>query len=143
MPLETLFSIANLAVLPGWLLVAIAPGWRWSQRYAALLVPLVLAPVYVWLLANNWGPGGFSSLEQVALLFSNRALLLAGWIHYLIFDLFTGSWESRDALAHGIPRWVVTPCLVLTFLLGPVGLAVYLLARAAWRRHLDPFQTRP
>jgi hypothetical protein len=130
MPLETLFSIANLAVLPGWLLVAIAPGWRWSQRY-------------VWLLANNWGPGGFSSLEQVALLFSNRALLLAGWIHYLIFDLFTGSWESRDALAHGIPRWVVTPCLVLTFLLGPVGLAVYLLARAAWRRHLDPFQTRP
>jgi hypothetical protein len=81
--------------------------------------------------------GGFGSLEQVAQLFENRALLLAGWVHYLVFDLFTGSWETRDAAARGIPLWAVIPCLVLTFLLGPVGLMFYLAMRLAWKRTVD------
>jgi hypothetical protein len=141
MSLEALFSLANLSVLPGWVLLAVAPRWRWSQRYAALLIPLLLGTVYVWLLAVNWGgAGGFSTLEGVAQLFSNRGVLLAGWIHYLVFDLFTGSWETRDALVHRIPRIVVVPCLVFTFLLGPAGLLLYLLIRAAWRRVLDPYE---
>jgi hypothetical protein len=140
MSLEKIFELANLAVLPGWILLAVAPRWRWSQRYAALLIPLLLGPVYVWLLAANWGPGGFGTLEGVAQLFSNRALLLAGWIHYLVFDLFVGSWETRDALARRIPHIVVVPCLVFTFLLGPAGLLLYLLIRVAWRRVLDPYE---
>lgn len=137
MPLDTLFSAANFSVLPGWLLLAVAPRWRWSQRYATLLIPLLLGPLYVWLVAAYWGNGSFSTLDDVALLFANRGVLLAGWIHYLIFDLFTGSWVARDALARDIPRWAVIPCLALTFLLGPAGLGLYLLLRVAWRRHLD------
>lgn len=141
MPLDALFSFANLAVLPGWLMIAVAPRWRWSQRYAALLVPLLLGAVYAWLLVTNWGSGGgFGTLDAVAQLFQNRAVLLGGWIHYLILDLFTGAWESRDAISHGIPRWAVAPCLLLTFLLGPIGLGLYLLIRVAWRRHLDPYE---
>ncbi|MBL8232160.1 MAG: DUF4281 domain-containing protein [Bryobacterales bacterium] len=134
MPYDSLFSLANLAVLPGWLLFAVAPRWRWSQRYAMLITPLLLGPVYVWLIATNWGDGGFNSLSGVAQLFSNRGLLLAGWIHYLIFDLFTGSWETRDATANRIPHWAVAPCLLFTFLLGPAGLLLYLLIRFAWLR---------
>jgi hypothetical protein len=138
MSLEQVFSLANLAVLPGWLLIALAPRWRWSQRYATLVTPLTLGPLYAWLLVSNWGQmGGFGSLEQVAQLFENRALLLAGWVHYLVFDLFTGSWETRDAAARGIPLWAVIPCLVLTFLLGPVGLMFYLAMRLAWKRTVD------
>ena len=41
--------------------------------------------------------GGFGSLADVATLFGKPELLLAGWIHYLAFDLFIGAWEVRDA----------------------------------------------
>jgi hypothetical protein len=141
--LDSLFSVANLAVLPGWLSLAIAPRWRWSQRYATLLAPLLLGPMYAWLIASNWGQGGFDTLDSVAQLFANRALLLAGWIHYLLFDLFTGSWETRDAMVHRIPHYVVVVCLFFTFLLGPVGLGLYLLVRLLWRRAVDPYEARP
>jgi sorbitol-specific phosphotransferase system component IIC len=54
--------------------------------------------------------------------------------HYLAFDLFTGAWEARDAVRLGISRWAVLPCLVLTFLFGPMGLALYLLVKLAMRK---------
>jgi hypothetical protein len=67
----------------------------------------------------------------VKALFASDALLLAGWIHYLAFDLFIGAWEVRTARAEGIPHLLVLPCLVLTFLLGPVGLLLFLALRLA------------
>jgi hypothetical protein len=81
---------------------------------------------------GNWGgtPGGFGSLAAVALLFANRWMLLAGWIHYLAFDLFIGSWEVRDAQKNGVPHVLVIPSLALTFMFGPAGLLLYFLTRA-------------
>jgi hypothetical protein len=143
--LNHIFSIAGDIVLPVWLLLIFAPRWRWTQRLAALVVPLLLAAVYAALVLHAGlvpggvpGGGGFGSLPQVARLFTSQQLLLAGWIHYLAFDLFTGAWQSRDALRLGISRWLVAPCLVLTFLFGPIGLAVYLLLRLTLRKELDP-----
>jgi hypothetical protein len=90
------------------------------------------------LIVSHWGetPGGFGSLSAVAMLFSNHWLLLAGWVHYLAFDLFVGSWEVRDSQRLGISHWLVIPCLILTFLFGPVGLLVYFVLRLAMRRSL-------
>jgi hypothetical protein len=133
--LERIFSLAGVVVLPCWILIAAAPRWRWSQRLATFAAPLLIASVYAWLvLGHAWPPGaGFNSMAQVAVLFGSPFALLAGWIHYLAFDLFTGAWESRDAARLGISRWVVLPCLVLTFLFGPIGLALYLLVKLAMR----------
>ena len=80
--------------------------------------------------------GDFNSLAGVAQLFQNPKALLAGWIHYLAFDLFIGSWEVRDAGRAGLHHLLVVPCLVLTFLFGPVGLLLYFALRAALRRRL-------
>jgi hypothetical protein len=66
--------------------------------------------------------------------FENHWLLLAGWVHYLAFDLFIGAWQVRDSKALGISHLLVLPCLVLTFLFGPVGLLLYFLIRVACRR---------
>ena len=65
----------------------------------------------------------------MALLFSNPWALLAGWVHYLAFDLFVGSWEVRDSQARGIPHWLVLPCLFLTFMFGPAGWLLYMAVR--------------
>jgi len=56
--------------------------------------------------------------------------LLAGWTHYLPFDLVHRWWEARDAQRRGVPHLLVVPALVLTFLLGPAGLLLYLGIRA-------------
>lgn len=134
--LERIFSLAGMVVLPCWVLIAAAPGWRWSQRLATFVAPLLIAAVYVWLLVAHpvAKGGGFNSLAQVSVLFRSPYALLAGWIHYLALDLFTGAWEAREAARLGISRWVVLPCLLLTFLFGPLGLAVFLLVKLAMRK---------
>jgi hypothetical protein len=88
---------------------------------------VLLAIVYTALIAINFfgSPGGFSSLPDVALLFSNPWLLLAGWTHYLAFDLLVGTWEARDARDRGVSHLLLVPCLVLTFLFGPAGWLLY------------------
>ena len=102
-------------------------------------MPLLLAALYVALLLHGGRVkgAGFGSLAQVARLFASQDFLLAGWIHYLAFDLFIGAWQSRDALRLGLSRWIVAPCLLLTFLFGPVGLALYLLLRLALRKEIE------
>ncbi len=136
--LDRLFSLGGAVVTPCWLLLLFLPRWRWTQRLATFVAPLLLAVVYLVLLLGAHPPpgAGFNSLAQVALLFSVRRALLAGWLHYLAFDLFTGAWEARDAVRLGISQWLVAPCLLLTFFFGPVGLAIYLLLRLAMRRRV-------
>ena len=138
MTAEQLFSILNLMTMAAWLPLVFLPRVRWAATVVPVAVPLLLAVVYVALLAASLGrsEGGFSSLADVSALFDDPWTLLAGWTHYLAFDLFIGGWEVRDARQRGIPHLLVVPALVLTFLLGPAGLLLYLairwLAPDAW-----------
>jgi len=137
MELETLFSIAGTLVMPGWLLLIFAPWWRWStQLIAPFVIPAILAVLYAFLMATGIGSahGDFNSLAGVRGLFESDRLLLAGWIHYLAFDLFIGSWEVRDARRLRIHHLLVIPCLLCTFMLGPVGLGLYFALRGVLRR---------
>ncbi len=136
MDLETLFSVLNTGVLPFWALLVLAPRWIWTQRLAnSVLVAAVYAPIYLWLLLSALGgEGNFSSLAGVGALFRQPEALLAGWIHYLVFDLFVGAWIGRDAIRRDIHHAFVVPCLVLTLMMGPVGLGVYAAIRGALRQ---------
>lgn len=137
---ETLFGAAGKLAMAGWALLVFAPRWRWSQRIASAVIPLTLAIVYLVLLVLYFpkSPGGFGALAQVAQLFQNPWLLLAGWLHYLAFDLFLGAWQARHAQRLGISHFLVIPCLVLTFLFGPIGLLVFWTLRSAVERRLFP-----
>lgn len=129
---DQLFSLCNAIALGGWLLLIVAGRVRWVPALVTgAILPLLFAVFYGVALIPHWGetPGGFGSLDAVQSLFSNRWLLLAGWVHYLAFDLFAGSWQVRDAREHGIPHLLVVPGLVLTFLFGPLGLALYFVIR--------------
>ena len=131
MTAEQLFSILNLITLAAWLPLVFLPRVRWSATVLPIVVPSLLAVVYVAIVAATFAQseGGFSSLADVATLFENPWMLLAGWIHYLAFDLFIGGWEVRDAQGRGIRHLLVVPALVLTFLFGPAGLLLYLAIR--------------
>lgn len=137
---EQIFSTANSVAMAGWIVLILGARTRWAATLVSgALIPLALAVLYSYLIAAHWGEtkGGFGSLAAVAMLFSNPWLLLAGWIHYLAFDLFIGSWEVRDARVHNVPLLAVVPCLLLTFLFGPAGLLVYFAIRFARTRSVQ------
>ena len=132
MSAESIFTLLNSIALVAWLLIAIFPRRPLVvQTIAGAAVPAFFAVAYVAMIASAWGgsEGSFSSLQGVAALFENPWLLLAGWTHYLAFDLLVGVWEVRDASGRGLPHVMVLPCLLLTFLFGPAGWLLYLVLR--------------
>jgi hypothetical protein len=104
-------------------------------------IPGVIGLAYIALFASSWGNtpgGGFGSIGEVRALFANDHALAAGWLHYLAFDLFVGSWIAELGLRHGVPALLLVPCLLLTFLLGPTGLVLFLLLRLAFGERAAP-----
>jgi len=134
---ETVFTIANNGILIFWLLLIVAPRWKGTDLLVhSMAVPVVIGLTYAWLIARAFmgegAPGAsFSSLQGVMAFFTSPVAATAGWIHYLVFDLFIGAWEVRDAQRRGISHWAVVPCLIVTLLFGPVGFLLYLALRAA------------
>jgi hypothetical protein len=123
------FAIINYVAIAGWILLIVLPGRRVvSDVIASVLIPAALGVFYLAVLASAWGSseGSFSTLAGVSTLFQNPWLLLAGWAHYLAFDLFVGSWEVRDARKRGVPHLLVVPCLILTLMFGPAGWLLYM-----------------
>ena len=129
---DSLFSTSNLVAMSGWLLLTVAPRWKFTRILVTSgLIPILLGAAYLILVALFFGEGegSFSSLNGVMALFQNPWAVLAGWIHYLAFDLFIGSWEVRDSEKYAISHFLVIPCLFLTFMFGPVGLVLYVIIR--------------
>lgn len=139
-----LFSVANTVAMLGWLLLLIAPRWMVTRRLVLSgALPLGLAVAYAVVIGIHYaGPqgsvGGFSSLAEVALLFQDPWALLAGWVHYLCFDLAVGAWSARDAHRRRVPHLLLIPCLLFTFMLGPVGMLLYAIVRRFYPLNLPP-----
>ena len=132
MTADLIFSIANSVSVLCWILLAVFPGRRQvTEVVAGAALPALFAAAYLALVVAVFpgATGSFSTLAGVAQLFANPWLLLAGWLHYLAFDLLIGAWEARDSVERGVPRWVLVPCLFLTLMFGPAGWLLYRLAR--------------
>ncbi|MFD1193612.1 ABA4-like family protein [Seohaeicola saemankumensis] len=137
---DSLFQIAGPIAMIGWIFLALAPlAPKWADRIGGVIIPAILSVGYTAVILGYWwqGQGGFDSLANVMLLLSNPWMALAGWVHFLAFDLFIGGWITRQARRDGIPHLVVLPCLLLTFLFGPAGLILFL-SIGAMRRLVTP-----
>ena len=137
------FSVAGMIAMAGWLgllvslfVVGARPiAWTAAQR----AIPALLAVAYILLIWNGMHEaigGGFGSIAAVRALFANDSALAAGWLHYLAFDLFVGTWIARTGLESGVPALLLIPCLALTFLFGPAGLLLFLAVRLAFRGNM-------
>ena len=134
---EAVFRIANFGAVIAWIVLVLAAvfGWRRAlERFCGLYVPLLLAAAYVVLLVTHWGGGGdFSSLAGVGAMFRRPAALLAGWLHYLAFDLLIGVAIAERFLEDRMPRILLLPVLPLTFFFGPAGWLLFQAIRFARR----------
>lgn len=141
---DTLFQISNPMAALGWALLAFAPFMpRFADRVAGYFIPALFSLGYTVVLLVHWwsAEGGFDTLPNVMLLLSNPWTALAGWVHYLAFDLVVGAWITRTARTEGIPHLLILPILALTFLVGPMGFLAFLGLRAARTATLTPKET--
>jgi hypothetical protein len=141
---ERIFVFANAFALVCWLVLAIAPRRTVTRKLLLSgAVPALLSLAYAVLIVAFFGnaEGGFGSLGDVMKLFTNEWTVLAGWVHYLAFDLLVGIWEVNDAQVKGIPHWLVIPCLFFTFMLGPIGFLIYFVLRILLREEVRRDQT--
>lgn len=134
--LELIFKVANLTAMLGWVILILLPRrWKPLNYFSTLVIPVLLSFVYsVLILISLSGDseGGFSSLAEVKLLFTSDKALLAGWIHYLAFDLFIGGVIARKSDVIGLHRIIQAPILFLTFMLGPLGFVLFQLTYGGW-----------
>ncbi|MEM1146815.1 MAG: ABA4-like family protein [Pseudomonadota bacterium] len=129
MNLEAAFSLFNLSALIGWILLIFGPRrYRIVFYIPQYIIPTFLSLAYAGLMFSHFFTveGGYGSLSEVGALFSVNELLLAGWVHFLAFDLFIGAWIAERSDAIGIPRIMQAVFLLATFMFGPVGLALFL-----------------
>jgi hypothetical protein len=132
MDYEMAFSAAGILAMIGWLLLLTSPSIpKWSDRISGFAIPIILSLGYAALLifSGETDGGGCGSLAEVMALFSYPEAMLAGWVHFLAFDLFIGAWQCRAARIKGMRFWPVIPCLALTFLFRPLGLLAFLALR--------------
>lgn len=133
MTADTIFQLSSSLALLGWLLlIVLSPFVFYIDKFLIGIIITLLCIVYAWLIISYFNMNdmsSFGSLDGVMRLFTNRELVTAGWVHYLAFDLLAGIWIKRNSVKYNIPHLLVVPCLLLTFMLGPVGLLLYLLFR--------------
>ena len=142
---STTMSLTGPLVMAGWagliLSLFVKPVRPVAWAAAQILVPIILALAYIvliWEGRSAFESGGFGSIEEIRALFADDAVLVAGWFHYLAFDLFVGTWIAREGVERRIPGLLLVPCLLLTFLFGPTGLLLFLILRLAFRERLIP-----
>ena len=141
-----LFEASGPVAMLGWLSLALLPRrLAWRRALAGTVAPLLLAMAYAGLIAAGWSrnDGGFDSLDAVKRLFASDVLLLAGWLHYLAFDLLIGVHIDERAERAGIPRLAMLPAFLCTFLFGPAGWLLYRVQEWATLRVRAARTTRP
>jgi len=141
---EQVFSLCGTAAMAGWVLLIFAP-----RRVALLnavplwIIPAGLSAVYAALVLSRFSGigGGFDSLASVAVLFESDWALLAGWVHFLAFDLFVGAVMAARMDRAGVGRLTQAPILGATFMLGPLGFLIAALTELGLRAGRLPTQT--
>lgn len=131
---DSIFQLCSTVAMIGWLiLIIISPFWFDTDKLLIGIIITLFAIVYAWCISQSFNPADFEkfgTLDGVMSLFTNKMAVTAGWVHYLAFDLMVGIWIKRNAVKYGISHWIIIPCLLFTFMMGPVGLLLYLIIRS-------------
>lgn len=132
------FSLANMMAMAMWILMIFLPRWKATTFLTNhKLIPMLLSISYVFYIAKSMSQGGgmdFGSLESVMNLFTKEHAVMAGWIHYLAFDLLIGMWMIEQNKKLGIHSILMGICLLCTFMLGPVGFLIFQVCKMFFKK---------
>ena len=136
--IEMLYYLVNLGVLPFWLILIFFPQSQICRYFVTSIFPIfMLGGAYVFLLYKSYlnsydFDGNFElylGIDSISNLFSDKTFLMMFWIHFISINLFTGGWIVRDSQKLGINKILIIIPLIITYLIGPLGIFIYWLIR--------------
>ena len=144
--IEILYYWVNLGVLPFWLILIFFPNSNISRYFVTSIFPIfILAGAYIFILyksylntynfENNFNL--YLSIDSLSNLFSDKSFLMMFWIHFISINLFTGGWIVKDSNKFSINKILVSIPLILTYLIGPMGLLFYWLIRIFYAKNIN------
>jgi len=131
------FGFANNIAMISWVVMIFLPKWKWTAKLIIGVSVTLLSIAYAYYIITTFDPSSLSSfgtLKGVMNLFTEPASVLAGWIHYLAFDLMVGRFVLLNSQKHQINHFLIIPCLLGCFMLGPIGLLLYLILRFVYTK---------
>ena len=144
--IEMLFYWVNLGVLPFWLILIFFPQSHICRYLVTSIFPIfVLSGAYVFMLYKSYlgsydFDGNFDlylGIDNISDLFSDNTFLMMFWIHFISINLFTGGWIVKDSQKFTINKVLLSMPLIITYLIGPLGLFIYWLIRIFYAKNIS------
>ena len=143
---ENIYLWINFGVLPFWLMMIFIPSSRFTNFFVnSIILPLIIASTYIYVVYQIIILDEpifdvfklYLSLDDLYTVFSNEGFLLIFWLHFVAINLFLGSWISKDGTKYNISKTLVFVPLLITYLMGPVGLVFYWMIRIFFSKKLS------
>jgi len=144
--IEILYYWVNLGVLPFWLILIFFPSSNLSRYFITSIVPIfILSGAYIFILYKSYLNGYdfinnftlYLSIDHLSNLFTDKSYLMMFWVHFIAINLFTGGWIVKDSQKFFINRILLAIPLIITYLIGPIGLLFYWLIRIFYAKNIN------
>jgi hypothetical protein len=143
---ETLYLWINFGVMPFWLILIFFPQSNLCRYFVASIFPIIiLSGSYIFILYKSYlNSYNFSDnfslyfgIDNLSDLFTDKLYLMMFWIHFISINLFTGGWIVKDSQKFSINKIILIIPLILTYLIGPIGLFFYWLIRIFYAKKIN------
>ena len=147
--IETLYMWINFGVLPFWFILIVFPQSHLSRIFVTSIFPfLILSGVYIFILYKSYligydFDGNFSlylGLNELSRLFEDHLYIMIFWTHFIAINLFIGGWIVKDSQKFSINKVLMAVPLIVTYLIGPIGLFLYWIIRIFYAKRISLYE---
>ena len=147
--IETLYMWINLGVLPFWFILIMFPQSHLSRIFVTSIFPFfILSGVYIFVLYKSYligydFDGNFSlylGLSELSRLFEDHLYIMIFWTHFIAINLFIGGWIVKDSQKFSINKVLMAVPLIVTYLIGPIGLFLYWIIRIFYAKRISLYE---
>ena len=146
---ETLYMWINIGVLPFWFILIVFPQSHLSRIFVTSIFPFfILSGVYIFILYKSYligydFDGNFSlylGLNELSRLFEDHLYIMIFWTHFIAINLFIGGWIVKDSQKFSINKVLMAVPLIVTYLIGPIGLFLYWIIRIFYAKRISLYE---
>ena len=147
--IETLYMWINLGVLPFWFILIVFPQSHLSRIFVTSIFPfLILSGVYTFILYKSYLTGYdfdgnfnlYLGLNELSRLFEDHLYIMIFWTHFIAINLFIGGWIVKDSQKFSINKVLLAIPLIVTYLIGPLGLFLYWIIRIFYAKRISLYE---
>ena len=147
--IEILYMWVNLGALPFWFILIIFPQSHLSRIFVTSIFPFfMLSGVYIFILYKSYLTGYdfdgnftlYLGLSELSRLFEDHLYIMIFWTHFIAINLFIGGWIVKDSQKFSINKVLLAIPLIVTYLIGPIGLFLYWIIRIFYAKRISLYE---